>query len=126
MRCACCVRCGPLPLCIAGLGAVLCVCSHVCFVLPGLAWPALPGLPARPKCTSALPKSGIPPGTPLNRPYNKIKNWDYVKLVQAMHNEEGALYAVRVSGSGSLCARRQPLTLQLEQLPLPTRIRQTV
>ncbi|PRW44348.1 pyruvate decarboxylase 4 [Chlorella sorokiniana] len=29
-------------------------------------------------------------------PYNKIKNWDYVKLVQAMHNEEGALYAVRV------------------------------
>lgn len=34
---------------------------------------------------------------PLCRPYNKIKNWDYVKLIEAMYNGEGELYAVRVS-----------------------------
>ncbi len=30
-------------------------------------------------------------------PYNVIKNWDYLKLVEALQNGEGDLYTCRVS-----------------------------
>lgn len=60
-----------------------------------LAFSATPAqLPAMPNSPSLL---CINLCSSHGRPYNKIKNWDYVSLVEAMHNGEGALYAVRVS-----------------------------
>ncbi|KAI3428523.1 hypothetical protein D9Q98_007346 [Chlorella vulgaris] len=35
-------------------------------------------------------------------PYNVIKNWDYVKFVEAMHNDQGRLYATRVRTEAEL------------------------
>jgi pyruvate decarboxylase len=41
-------------------------------------------------------------------PYNVIKNWDYVKLIEAIDNNGNGAYAVRV---GSPCYHALPCTV---------------
>jgi hypothetical protein len=46
-------------------------------------------------------------------PYNKIKNWDYVRLIEAMQNGEGPLFATRVRGG----SRSPPACTRLPACP---------